>query len=166
MPRAGHLRQVPLEAASSASVDHLGRGREDFRAPTRLSPPRPVMRRSSRRFPEWELGHPGLRRGFADKQPYDVLDATKLIPEETCRCGSSAGWCWTAIRTTSSPRPNRSPSCRRTSCRGSTSPTTRCCRAGCSPISTPRSRGWARPISTRSRSTRRNARCKISSATG
>ena len=38
--------------------------------------------------------------------------------------------------------------------RASTSRTTRCCRAGCSPTSTPRCRGWARPTSTRSRSTR------------
>ena len=36
----------------------------------------------------------------------------------------------------------------------STSATIRCCRAGCSPTSTRRSRAWARPTSTRSRSTR------------
>ena len=33
-------------------------------------------------FPEWELGLQVFDQNFADKQPYDVLDATKLIPEE------------------------------------------------------------------------------------
>lgn len=33
-------------------------------------------------FPEWELGIQAFDQAFADKQPYDVLDATKLIPEE------------------------------------------------------------------------------------
>jgi len=33
-------------------------------------------------FPEWELGIQAFGQAFADAQPYDVLDATKLIPEE------------------------------------------------------------------------------------
>ncbi|MDV6329821.1 catalase [Asticcacaulis sp. 201] len=33
-------------------------------------------------FPEWELGVQVFDQAFADAQPYDVLDATKLIPEE------------------------------------------------------------------------------------
>ena len=33
-------------------------------------------------FPEWELGIQTFDQAFADAQPYDVLDATKLIPEE------------------------------------------------------------------------------------
>ncbi len=33
-------------------------------------------------FPEWELGLQVFDQAFADAQPYDVLDATKLIPEE------------------------------------------------------------------------------------
>ncbi|MBS0164715.1 MAG: catalase [Nitrospira sp.] len=33
-------------------------------------------------YPEWELGIQTFDSAFADKQPYDVLDATKLIPEE------------------------------------------------------------------------------------
>ncbi len=33
-------------------------------------------------FPEWELGIQVFDEAWADKQPYDVLDATKLIPEE------------------------------------------------------------------------------------
>ncbi|MFC3579736.1 catalase [Sphingomonas hylomeconis] len=33
-------------------------------------------------FPEWELGIQVFDQEFAEAQPYDVLDATKLIPEE------------------------------------------------------------------------------------
>ncbi|MHC1550771.1 catalase [Phyllobacterium sp. K27] len=33
-------------------------------------------------FPEWELGLQLFDQEFADAQPYDVLDATKIIPEE------------------------------------------------------------------------------------
>ncbi len=33
-------------------------------------------------FPEWELGIQAFDEAFADSQPYDVLDPTKLIPEE------------------------------------------------------------------------------------
>src|ERR1700674_1227443 len=33
-------------------------------------------------FPEWEMGIQAFNQAFADAQPYDVLDATKLIPEE------------------------------------------------------------------------------------
>ena len=33
-------------------------------------------------FPEWELGIQAFDEEWAGKQPYDVLDATKLIPEE------------------------------------------------------------------------------------
>jgi catalase len=33
-------------------------------------------------FPEWELGIQVFDQAFAEAQPYDVLDATKLIPED------------------------------------------------------------------------------------
>ena len=33
-------------------------------------------------FPEWELGIQAFDRAFAETQPYDVLDPTKIIPEE------------------------------------------------------------------------------------
>jgi len=33
-------------------------------------------------FPEWELGIQVFDKAFADAQPYDVLDSTKLIPED------------------------------------------------------------------------------------
>ena len=35
-------------------------------------------------FPEWELGLQVFDQAFADELPFDVLDATKLIPEEIC----------------------------------------------------------------------------------
>ena len=34
-------------------------------------------------FPEWELGVQVFDEAFADATPFDVLDATKLIPEES-----------------------------------------------------------------------------------
>jgi catalase len=37
---------------------------------------------NSGNFPEWELGIQVFDQEFADKLPYDVLDSTKLIPEE------------------------------------------------------------------------------------
>lgn len=33
-------------------------------------------------YPEWELGIQAFDEAFAEAQPYDVLDATKIIPEE------------------------------------------------------------------------------------
>ena len=33
-------------------------------------------------YPEWDLGIQVFDKEFADKQPYDVLDSTKLVPEE------------------------------------------------------------------------------------
>src|SRR6478735_208105 len=69
--------------------------------------------------PSWELGVQLFDDAFADEFPFDVLDATKIIPEELVPV-----------------RPIGSPSALRTSCRASTSPTTRCSKAGTSPIST------------------------------
>ena len=101
-------------------------------------------------------------RRRADGFDFDILDATKLIPEELVPLRRrSAGWCSTATRTTSSPRPSRSRSPGQHRARASTSPTIRCCRAGCSPTSTPSCRGWAARTSTRSRSTRPSARSQL-----
>ena len=36
----------------------------------------------TKNFPEWELGIQSFDREFAEAQPYDVLDPTKIIPEE------------------------------------------------------------------------------------
>ena len=85
-------------------------------------------------------------------------------PRRWCRCSHSAAWCSTATPTTSSPKPNRSPSIPATSCRASTSPTTRCCRDVCSRIPTRNCCVSAARTSTRSPSTGRSARCATSSA--
>ncbi len=117
-------------------------------------------------FPQWELYVQALDEATAAKLPFDVLDATKLIPEEMV-----------PLRKVGVMTLDRAPDnffaeveqvafCRPMCRRASTSPTTRCCRAGCSPISTRRSRGSARPTFINCRSTRPNARSTTSSATG
>ena len=42
-------------------------------------------------FPQWDLGVQVFDEAFADEFDFDVLDATKLIPEELCRCAPSGG---------------------------------------------------------------------------
>jgi catalase len=42
---------------------------------------------NSGNFPEWELGFQLFDQKFADAQPYDVLDPTKIIPEEVIPVG-------------------------------------------------------------------------------
>ena len=97
-------------------------------------------------FPEWELGIQAFDDRFADRFDFDVLDATKLIPEEVAPGAADRP---------AGARPHRRQLLRRdragrvlhrrTSCPASTSPTTRCCRAATSPTSTPRSSGSAGP---------------------
>jgi hypothetical protein len=86
-------------------------------------------------FPEYELGVQLIAESdeFA-LDDIDLLDATKLVPEEVVPSSRSAGWCSTVTRRTSSPRPSRWPSASATSCPASTSPTTRCSRSASSPI--------------------------------
>ena len=115
--------------------------------------------------PEWELCIQTFDDEFADSFEFDVLDATKIIPEEQIPVGRSGEWCSTRWSTTSSPRPNRWPSVPRTSFRVSTSRTIRSCRAATSRISTPSSSGWARRTSPTSRSTRLGARWRTSNRT-
>ena len=131
------VRQVPLEAQARPAVGAVGRGVEDQRRRPRLPPPRPVD---------------GDRAGFAagvgavacscstTSSPTASTSTCSTrpssSPRRSSRCARSGGWCWTGSSTTSSPRPSRSRSARRTSCPASTSPTTRCCRVATSPIST------------------------------
>ncbi len=45
-------------------------------------------------FPEWEFGVQLLTQAEADALPFDILDATKVIPEETgADPASSDAWC-------------------------------------------------------------------------
>ena len=50
-------------------------------------------------FPEWELGLQLFDQKLADALPYDVLDATKLIPEELVPIKLWAAWYSTATPT-------------------------------------------------------------------
>jgi catalase len=88
-------------------------------------------------FPEWDLCLQTFTQEEADGFDFDVLDATKLVPEELVPLRVVGGWCWTAIQPISSPRPSRSPTARRTSCPASDSPTIPFCRGDCFPTSTP-----------------------------
>ena len=59
-------------------------------------------------FREWDLGVQLFDQDFADSFDFDVLDPTKLIPEEDVPgARSSARWCSTGRSTTSLPRPSR-----------------------------------------------------------
>ena len=116
-------------------------------------------------FPEWELGLQLFDEEFADRFAFDILDPPRSFPRRRSRSAGSAGWSWTGWWTTSSPKPSRSRSAPRTSCPASTSLTTRCCRAGTSPTSIPRSSGWAAPTSPTCRSTRPSAPSRTSSRT-
>ncbi len=53
-------------------------------------------------YPEWELGMPLVPEG--DEFGFDLVDATKSIPEESSAWASSGS---IAIRTISSPKPSR-----------------------------------------------------------
>ena len=68
-------------------------------------------------FPEWELSVQLFDDAFVEKFPFDVLDATKIIPRRSLLCGPSAAWCSTVTYRISSPKPSRSPSALRTSSR-------------------------------------------------
>ena len=76
------VREVPLEAAARHPFAGLGRGGEDLRRRSRLPPPRPVGGDRGRRLPEWELGMQIFTEEEAEQFSFDVLDATKIVPEE------------------------------------------------------------------------------------
>ena len=155
-PQAGH------------AVGAVGRGREDQRRRSRLPPPRPVGRHRRRATsPEWELCVQTFDDDFADRFEFDVLDPTKLIPEEVLPVEPIGRLVLDRIgrQLLRRDRAGRR-SAPRTSSRASTSPTTRCSRAGTSPTSTPSSSASAARTSPTSRSTHRSARWPTSSRTG
>jgi len=76
------LRQVPLEPRRRHALARLGRGRQDFRGGPGLPPPRPVEAIEAGAFPEWELGVQVFTEEEADVFSFDVLDPTKIVPEE------------------------------------------------------------------------------------
>ena len=70
-------------------------------------------------FPEWELGVQVFTEEQAERvQLRRARRDQARFPRNSCRSGRSAAWCSIAIRTTSSPRPSRSPSARRMIVRG------------------------------------------------
>ncbi|MCF3973652.1 catalase [Paracoccus salsus] len=69
-PRLGLQSQVWNEAVKTAGADPDFHRRDLFEAIDRGD------------FPEWELGIQTFDAEWAERQPYDVLDSTKLIPEE------------------------------------------------------------------------------------
>jgi hypothetical protein len=109
-------------------------------------------------FPEWQFGVQLLSQAEADALAFDILDATKLIPEEAH-----------PIQVVGRMVLNRNPDnffAQTEQAAFLTSPKTRCSRAGCFPTRTPSCRGWGRSTSTRSRSIRpRAARSRTCSAT-
>jgi catalase len=106
-------------------------------------------------YPEWELGLQIFTEAQAEGFSFDMLDATKLIPEELVPVTPVGRMVLNRNPTISLPRPSRSPSVPHMWCPVSTSATIRCWLAVSTPISTLRSPGWAARTSTRSRSTRR-----------
>ncbi len=110
-------------------------------------------------FPQWDLGVQVFDEAFADEFDFDVLDATKIIPEEVLPVRVIARLTLDRDRRQHVRReragrlrhPQRDP-------RASTSATTRCSRAATSPTSTPSSSASAAPTSPSCRSTRRAAR--------
>ena len=117
-------------------------------------------------FPEWELG---LQLIPEDKAASAGLRPAR--PHQAHPRGNGAGAQRRQARAQPQPgeflRGNGTggvPS-RATSCRASISATTRCCRAGCSPIPTRSCRAWAAPTSTSCPSTGASARSTTSSAT-
>ena len=76
-------------------------------------------------YPEWELGLQVFDEKFAESFEFDVLDPTKIIPEEQVPV-------WTIFL----PKQNRLPSRPETWFPALISPTIRCCRDAIFPIST------------------------------
>jgi catalase len=117
-------------------------------------------------FPEYEFGVQ-----IVEEKDEHAFDFDLPRPDQDHPGGGRAGAAHRPAdaqpqsRTISSPRPSRWRSIPATSCRGSTSPTTRCCRAGCSPTPIRSSVAWAVPTSIRFRSTSRSRRCTTISAT-
>ncbi len=117
-------------------------------------------------YPEWELGLQIFTEEQAEQFSFDVLDATKLVPEELV-----------PVQIVGRMVLNRNPDNffaeteQVAFCTAHVVPgtrfhaTIRCWPAASSPTSTRRSAGWAARTSTSCRSTRRSPRCTTTSAT-
>ena len=71
------------------------------------------------RLPGVGARHPAVRRRVRRRVRRSTCSTPpSSSPRSWCRCGRSVAWCSTGWSTTSSPRPSRSRSARRTSCPG------------------------------------------------
>ena len=103
-------------------------------------------------FPEWELGVQVFDDDFADSFDFDILDATKIIPEELVPVTPIGRMVLDRTRRQLLRRDRAGGVLHaERRARASTSPTTRCCRAATSPTSTPSSSGSAARTSRTSR---------------
>ncbi len=80
--RQVHVRKIPLEAQARAAVHMLGRSSQARRRRSRLPAPRSFERIERGDFPEWELGLQLFDDAFAESYLFDILDPTKIVPEE------------------------------------------------------------------------------------
>ena len=161
------LREVPLEAAARRALGARGTRRRRSPARTPTSTAATCGRRSrAAHFPEWELGVQIVEEKDEHKFDFDLLDPTKIIPEELV-----------PVQRIGKLTLNRNPDNFFAETEqvafhpGHIVPghrlhrTIRCCRAGCSPTPTRSSSASAGPTSTRSRSTGRSRPCTTTSAT-
>ena len=108
-------------------------------------------------FPEWELGLQLFDQKLADALPYDVLDATKLIPEELVPIKLWAAWYSTATPTIFAET-EQVAYCPANIVPGIDFTNDPLLQEGCSAIWTPKNQGLERPTFTRSPLTHPNAR--------
>lgn len=86
-------------------------------------------------FPEWDFGVQLFDERQAASFDFDVLEATKLVPEELVPLTIVGRMVLNRNPDNFLPRPSRSRSVRPMSYRGSTSATIRYYKVGCSPTS-------------------------------
>lgn len=116
-------------------------------------------------FPEYELGFQLIAEEDEFKFDFDLLDPTKLIPEELVPVQRVGKWCSIVTRITFLPKMNKWLSILDTLSPVWISPTIRCCRGVCSPIPTHKSAVLAGRISMKFQLTAQPARTTITSVT-
>ena len=112
---------------NSASIPWPGTRRRRFRALMLIFTAAICLKRSRTAIiAEWELGVQLVPEEDEHKFDFDLLDATKLVPEELVPVRIVGRLVLNRNPTIFSRRPNRSPFCRRTSFRVLIFPTIRC----------------------------------------
>ncbi|CAI4211528.1 unnamed protein product [Parascedosporium putredinis] len=80
--RASQARKVPLEDSPGQGRAPVGRGPGRRRHGHRLPPRGPLAKHRRRQRPEWELAVQLIDEDKAQAYGFDVLDPTKIVPEE------------------------------------------------------------------------------------